>query len=52
MAIKQVDTGTRGPKFEFDFHYLLANVDQLLNCLMTHSADSQIDNNIKVRIIV
>lgn len=45
MAIKHVDPRISKPKFESDFHFLLASLDQLLNYLMTQTADSQIDNN-------
>lgn len=33
------------PKFESDFHHLLASLEQLLNCLVPWTPDLQIDNN-------
>ena len=45
VAIKDVNPGVRRPKFESDFHYLLASLDQLLICLVPRNTDSQIVNN-------
>lgn len=44
MTSKHLDSGVTRPELESNFHYLLASLDQLLNCLVPQTADSQMDN--------
>lgn len=38
-------TQSQRPKLESDFHHWLASLEQLLNCLVPWTPDSQMDNN-------